>query len=283
MTTMTPKSKTQKNIIGFYIGLVVLRIAYPYYSGVLDLTLFKGMEDIFNATSEIFYDHVKDMIENVVMQGSVTSEFNTTIRDKVYKIDTNTLGVTFRLNASDITKMSDKFMSQDTSTDQVSTTHLNVICAIVTKTQADWATILMGLLMKHIEDIGKHPTYRRCFGRILDVQNTLKIQGNKRILRLLHNELRRQQVKLRQDGDDRRTILNWFGQWNVKKTGIKFRWPELVGHDGLLAKKTIESQNPKVTALIIHQGEFGPNIFCCNRVWVIVNGNGIVIAAPKIG
>ncbi|XVF24575.1 hypothetical protein REPUB_Repub13aG0139700 [Reevesia pubescens] len=65
--------------------------------------------------------------------------------------------------------------------------------------------------------------------------------------------------------------------------GYKFSWPELFGKNEQEAKATIEKDNPGVTIVIVRPGgaEFGD--FCCNRVYVAVDKNGIVTKMPVVG
>lgn len=52
---------------------------------------------------------------------------------------------------------------------------------------------------------------------------------------------------------------------------------------GEYAKEVIERENPKMTAVIILDGTFVPEIFICDRVYVWVNDCGIVVKIPVIG
>ncbi|XP_076883703.1 inhibitor of trypsin and hageman factor-like [Bidens hawaiensis] len=63
----------------------------------------------------------------------------------------------------------------------------------------------------------------------------------------------------------------------------KNSWPELVGEKGEVAKVTIEKENPLVYAVIL--GENDPMIlnYVSNRVWVVVNSEGLVTRTPVIG
>ncbi|XP_076899280.1 glu S.griseus protease inhibitor-like [Bidens hawaiensis] len=63
----------------------------------------------------------------------------------------------------------------------------------------------------------------------------------------------------------------------------KNSWPELVGEKGEVAKATIEKENPLVNAIIV--GENNPVIgnLVSNRVWVVVNSEGLVTKTPVIG
>ncbi|AEE78212.1 putative proteinase inhibitor I13, potato inhibitor I [Arabidopsis thaliana] len=65
--------------------------------------------------------------------------------------------------------------------------------------------------------------------------------------------------------------------------GKKYRWPELVGKNGQLAKMTIERENPNVLAIVLRYGEKRIENFCCNRVFVYLGSNGQVADAPMIG
>ncbi|KAI7726530.1 hypothetical protein M8C21_016220 [Ambrosia artemisiifolia] len=63
----------------------------------------------------------------------------------------------------------------------------------------------------------------------------------------------------------------------------KNSWPELVGEKGEVAKAIIEKENPLVNAIIL--SENSPMIlnYVSNRVWVVVNTDGVVIRTPTIG
>ncbi|KAD3338338.1 hypothetical protein E3N88_33859 [Mikania micrantha] len=62
----------------------------------------------------------------------------------------------------------------------------------------------------------------------------------------------------------------------------KNSWPELVGADGEAAAATIERQNPRVNAIVILDGTGTTRDFRCDRVWVWVNSDGVVIRTPII-
>ncbi|KAL8215001.1 hypothetical protein R6Q57_004450 [Mikania cordata] len=62
----------------------------------------------------------------------------------------------------------------------------------------------------------------------------------------------------------------------------KSSWPELVGADGEAAAATIERENPRVDAIVILDGTGTPRDFQCDRVWVWVNSDGVVIRTPII-
>ncbi|XXG76633.1 hypothetical protein AAC387_Pa08g0940 [Persea americana] len=60
-------------------------------------------------------------------------------------------------------------------------------------------------------------------------------------------------------------------------------WPELLGVAGEVAKRTIEEENPLVTAQIVPEGSSVILDFRCDRVWVWVDETGIVTRVPRIG
>ncbi|KAD3338341.1 hypothetical protein R6Q59_027011 [Mikania micrantha] len=62
----------------------------------------------------------------------------------------------------------------------------------------------------------------------------------------------------------------------------KNSWPELVGADGEAAAATIERQNPRVNAIVILDGTSTTKDLRCDRVWVWVNSDGVVIRTPII-
>ncbi|KAJ0638519.1 putative proteinase inhibitor I13, potato inhibitor I [Helianthus annuus] len=62
----------------------------------------------------------------------------------------------------------------------------------------------------------------------------------------------------------------------------KNSWPELIGEKGEVAKAIIEKENPQVHAIIISKNHMISNIVS-NRVWVVVNAEGLVIKTPVIG
>ncbi|KAL4581115.1 hypothetical protein LXL04_017324 [Taraxacum kok-saghyz] len=63
----------------------------------------------------------------------------------------------------------------------------------------------------------------------------------------------------------------------------KSLWPELVGLTGEEAKRTIERENPHVNAIVLLDGTPTTKDFWCDRVWVWVDSNGVVIRPPAIG
>ncbi|CAL0321137.1 unnamed protein product [Lupinus luteus] len=63
----------------------------------------------------------------------------------------------------------------------------------------------------------------------------------------------------------------------------KSSWPELVGVQGTEAEATIEKENPLVDAIVLLEGTPVTKDFRCDRVWVWVDTNGIVIKVPTIG
>ncbi|KAL3849101.1 hypothetical protein ACJIZ3_010983 [Penstemon smallii] len=65
----------------------------------------------------------------------------------------------------------------------------------------------------------------------------------------------------------------------------KYHWPELVGKNGLLAKETILKENPLVKFVYILKPDYirGVINFCCNRVRIYVDKDGIVDEIPVAG
>ncbi|MCL7027688.1 hypothetical protein MKW94_024816 [Papaver nudicaule] len=64
----------------------------------------------------------------------------------------------------------------------------------------------------------------------------------------------------------------------------KSSWPELVGVYGDTAAATIMKENGNIVrAIVVLEGTGVPEDFRCNRVWVWVNGSGIVTQTPIIG
>ncbi|CAK9167964.1 unnamed protein product [Ilex paraguariensis] len=63
----------------------------------------------------------------------------------------------------------------------------------------------------------------------------------------------------------------------------KSSWPELVGTRAQDAAVTIETENSLVTAIIVYKTCAVPADFRCDRVHVVVNCSGTVIATPFIG
>ncbi|WP_353960142.1 serine protease inhibitor [Escherichia coli] len=63
----------------------------------------------------------------------------------------------------------------------------------------------------------------------------------------------------------------------------KNSWPELVGKSGHEAEAIIESENPKVNAIVILDGSPVTADFRCDRVFVRVDKNGVVVKVPSIG
>ncbi|KAL0743491.1 hypothetical protein Bca4012_085004 [Brassica carinata] len=64
--------------------------------------------------------------------------------------------------------------------------------------------------------------------------------------------------------------------------GHKFKWPELVGKNGEMAKMTIERENQNVTGIIMPIGS-GKINFCCNRVYIYIDSNHNVVNVPILG
>ncbi|EOA25860.1 hypothetical protein CARUB_v10019239mg [Capsella rubella] len=69
--------------------------------------------------------------------------------------------------------------------------------------------------------------------------------------------------------------------------GSKLEWPELKGVSGLEAKRIIESENPKVTCVLVPLGVGVLTINCCNRVLLRLPAhdcpNGPVLNIPQVG
>ncbi|GMI83295.1 hypothetical protein like AT3G46860 [Hibiscus trionum] len=65
--------------------------------------------------------------------------------------------------------------------------------------------------------------------------------------------------------------------------GHKYRWPELVGRKQAEAEAIIRRDNPEVTVLIQPPGIGRFFDFCCNRLYIVVDGNGTVTETPVIG
>ncbi|XP_052170045.1 inhibitor of trypsin and hageman factor-like [Diospyros lotus] len=63
----------------------------------------------------------------------------------------------------------------------------------------------------------------------------------------------------------------------------KKAWPELVGADGEAAAAAIERENPAVKAIVLPDGTPVTKDFRCNRVWVWVDPNGVVLREPRVG
>ncbi|KAG6571493.1 Proteinase inhibitor I-B, partial [Cucurbita argyrosperma subsp. sororia] len=66
----------------------------------------------------------------------------------------------------------------------------------------------------------------------------------------------------------------------------KKRWPELVGTEARIAEKIIQKENPNVNIVQIFLfGSKSPISmeFCCSRVRLLVNINGVIVGIPSIG
>ncbi|KAI3938728.1 hypothetical protein MKW98_011880 [Papaver atlanticum] len=64
----------------------------------------------------------------------------------------------------------------------------------------------------------------------------------------------------------------------------KSSWPELVGCNGDTAAATIKRENDNiVNAIVVLEETSVTDDFRCDRVWVWVNGSGIVTITPIIG
>ncbi|VVB03256.1 unnamed protein product [Arabis nemorensis] len=63
----------------------------------------------------------------------------------------------------------------------------------------------------------------------------------------------------------------------------KNSWPELVRTNGDYAASLIERENSKVDAIVILEGTPVTKDFRCDRVWVWVDRNRIVVKVPTAG
>ncbi|XP_058086399.1 inhibitor of trypsin and hageman factor-like [Magnolia sinica] len=63
----------------------------------------------------------------------------------------------------------------------------------------------------------------------------------------------------------------------------KSSWPEMVGMNGEMAAMTIQKENPHVEAIVLLEGTPVTTDYRCDRVWVWVNQNELVVAEPHIG
>ncbi|KAK8677419.1 hypothetical protein V6N13_142957 [Hibiscus sabdariffa] len=69
----------------------------------------------------------------------------------------------------------------------------------------------------------------------------------------------------------------------VRLLGHKFSWPELFGKKQAEAQATIQRDNPEVKVVILSPGRARLFDFCCNRVYLDVDGSGIVTKTPTVG
>ncbi|EYU40892.1 hypothetical protein MIMGU_mgv1a017848mg [Erythranthe guttata] len=60
-------------------------------------------------------------------------------------------------------------------------------------------------------------------------------------------------------------------------------WPELLGANGYAAAAVIERQNPNVNAVVSTNPTPTTRDFRCDRVWIWVDANGVVLRAPRAG
>uniref|UniRef100_A0A803LFF3 Uncharacterized protein n=1 Tax=Chenopodium quinoa TaxID=63459 RepID=A0A803LFF3_CHEQI len=61
-------------------------------------------------------------------------------------------------------------------------------------------------------------------------------------------------------------------------------WPELVGENGKEAAEIIKKENPNVIeATVLPDGTAVIENFRCDRVWVWVDCNGLVVRPPMTG
>ncbi|KAK1428380.1 hypothetical protein QVD17_17213 [Tagetes erecta] len=79
-------------------------------------------------------------------------------------------------------------------------------------------------------------------------------------------------------------FANPFNAQSIMATGCigKSSWPELVGATGEAAATKIEKENPRVDAIVLLDGTPTTRDLRCDRVWVWVNSNGVVIRTPII-
>lgn len=64
----------------------------------------------------------------------------------------------------------------------------------------------------------------------------------------------------------------------------KSSWPELVGTRGEEAAARIEQENPRVDAIVVVDGrDIVITDARCDRVWVWVNFDGVVVRRPSVG
>ncbi|KAI5680126.1 hypothetical protein M9H77_01353 [Catharanthus roseus] len=63
----------------------------------------------------------------------------------------------------------------------------------------------------------------------------------------------------------------------------KGSWPELVGERGEAAAAVVERENPNVRAIVLKDGTPVTRDFRCDRVWVWVNKERIVVRPPRVG
>ena len=55
-----------------------------------------------------------------------------------------------------------------------------------------------------------------------------------------------------------------------------------MGKKGHVAAAKVEKENPRVHAIVIPEGSSVTQDFRCDRVWVVVNKQGIVVDTPQI-
>ncbi|KAL3517662.1 hypothetical protein ACH5RR_020251 [Cinchona calisaya] len=63
----------------------------------------------------------------------------------------------------------------------------------------------------------------------------------------------------------------------------KTSWPELVGGKGFAAASIIELENRHVRAIVLEDGTPVTKDYRCDRVWVWVNKDRIVVRTPVVG
>ncbi|CAA0824276.1 Serine protease inhibitor- potato inhibitor I-type family protein [Striga hermonthica] len=60
-------------------------------------------------------------------------------------------------------------------------------------------------------------------------------------------------------------------------------WPELIGVSAEIAVQTIQNENSSVRAIVRSINDPIPFDFRCDRVFVIVDDQGIVVRVPYVG
>ncbi|KAK9057365.1 hypothetical protein SSX86_022200 [Deinandra increscens subsp. villosa] len=81
-----------------------------------------------------------------------------------------------------------------------------------------------------------------------------------------------------------RILLGYCSYDHLNNKSGKSSWPELVGARGSRATARIESENSRVDAIVVVEGRDSVTFdFRCDRVWVWVNSNGVVLRTPVIG
>jgi hypothetical protein len=78
-------------------------------------------------------------------------------------------------------------------------------------------------------------------------------------------------------------IIYFYLDANSFLVGYKFRWPNLVEKKEQDAKAVIQTDNPLVTIVVLPPGKVGSDDFCCNRLYLIIDGNDSVSSVPTVG